>query len=408
MMRQVLTQKNNDKAVRVGVWKCFVMSVLLTGSETWCPTATEIEALERSAHRHLRSTLGLRTHKVEGEWDTASRERIRGLAAIQKFSQILRERRLHVRRTIMCFPSTSIVRALLEEEDWEVRTIHHSMDWGKRTAQDMRDCGLTVEMAELPSEWNKRSAAEKTKKDIPYTDAEEETTQAWNGRKTFWTDGSSCDKRKRAGFGILEGTWSHGEDIRGTYFRTPGKQTVNRAEIAAILWALREGTGCPIIIVSDSENAIRACAGYTIKGSEDLCSEIHMELAGRAHSATFLKVVSHPLKKKKRPNWAHWGNDVVDNLAAMGRDLPAEETWEPKRPLDREPKPVARSNLGKTYFHRADNVCQPCDDFSPIAPSDVEEKYGERLNVGPKNTLARFLAGFERQMSAQQGAADGS
>ena len=173
MMRKVLTQKNIDKAVRVGVWKCFVMSVLLKGSGTWCPTATEIEALERSAHRHLRSTLGLRTHKVEGEWDTASRERIRGLAAIPKFSQILRERRLHVRRTIMCFPSTSIVRAPLEEEDWEVRTIHHSMDWGKRTAQDMRDCGLTVEMAELPSEWNKRSAAEKTKKDIPYTDAEE-------------------------------------------------------------------------------------------------------------------------------------------------------------------------------------------------------------------------------------------
>ena len=53
------------------------------------------------------------------------------------------------------------------------------------------------------------------------------------------------------------------------------------------------------MVVSDSENALRACAGYTIKGSEDLCEALHVEIGSRRHSATFLKVVSHPLEKKE-------------------------------------------------------------------------------------------------------------
>ena len=50
MMRQICTLKRIDRTVRVGIWKCFVMSVLLTGSGTWCPTATDIETLESTAH----------------------------------------------------------------------------------------------------------------------------------------------------------------------------------------------------------------------------------------------------------------------------------------------------------------------------------------------------------------------
>ena len=49
MLRQICTLKRIDRAVRVGIWKCFVMSVLLTGSGTWCPTATEIEMLEKTS-----------------------------------------------------------------------------------------------------------------------------------------------------------------------------------------------------------------------------------------------------------------------------------------------------------------------------------------------------------------------
>ena len=256
----------------------------------------------------------------------------------------------------------------------------------------MTECGLTEDMAELPSEWNKRCAAEKRKKEIPYTDADDDSISAWAQRKTFWTDGSSCDKRKRAGFGVLEGKWTFGQYARGQYFRTPGKQTVNRAEIAAILWALREGRGCPIIVVSDSENALRACAGYTIRGSEDLCEAVHKELAGRKHTATFIKVVSHPLEKRKQPNWAHWGNDVVDNLAAMGRELPVEETWDTWTLRETGVRPVPRTSLGKTYFHKADQVCRPIFDFVQQPPDKLTAEYGERVRVGPRNTMGHFYS----------------
>ena len=130
MVRHICTLKNIDRSVRVGVWKCIVLSVLLTGSGTWCPTATTIEALEKVAHRQLRSVLGLRTKKVEGEWDTASRERVRDLAALPKFCQALRERRLHIRRVVMCSPQDSCVKTLLEEHEWAPRTTHSGPDWG--------------------------------------------------------------------------------------------------------------------------------------------------------------------------------------------------------------------------------------------------------------------------------------
>ena len=149
-------------------------------------------------------------------------------------------------------------------------------------------------------------------------------------------------------------------------------------------------------MVSDSENAIRACAGYTIKGSADLCEAIHKELAGRTHTTTFIKVVSHPQKKGKQPNWAHWGNDVVDNLAAMGSDLPAEETWDTWRSRDTEVRPVPRTSLGAKYFHKADQVCQPIFDFTPIAPSEVQAEYGGRKRSDAKNTLARLFGGMTK------------
>ena len=136
-------------------------------------------------YRHLRSTLGLKTHTVDGVWETASRERVRELAFLPNLTHALRERRLHVRRSIMCSPPDSIMRALLEEEDWAPRTRHCSPDWGKLTARDMTECGMTEEMAELPSEWNKRCAAEKGKKEIPYTDADDDNISAWANRKTF-------------------------------------------------------------------------------------------------------------------------------------------------------------------------------------------------------------------------------
>ena len=395
MVRQVCTLKNIERSVRVGVWKCIVMSVLLTGSGTWCPTETDIDTLEKTAHRHLRSILGLRTHKIEGEWDTASRERVRELAALPNFAHLLRERRLHIRRNIMCSPPESFMMALLEEHEWAPRTTNRSLDWGALTARDMVECGLTADQAELPNEWNKRCATGKKGKVIPYMDEDDDIIEAWDGRRTFWTDGSSCDKTKRAGFGILEGKWGFGTYTRGVYFRTPGKQTVNRSEIAAILWALREGRGVPIIVVSDSENALRACAGYTVKGSEDLCKAVHMEIAGRRHTATFVKVVSHPLEKKKQPNWAHWGNDVVDNLADMGRALPADECWELCTEMN-EVKPAPRTLLGQKYFHKADKVCKPSYDFTTTVRSLVAAEYGRKEQAAPRNSLARLIGGLRK------------
>ena len=107
---------------------------------------------------------------------------------------------------------------------------------------------------------------------------------------------------------------------------------------------------------------------------------------------TFIKVVSHPLKKKKQPNWAHWGNDVVDNLAGMGRELPVEETWDTWTLRETGALPVPRTSLGKTYFHKADQVCQPIFDFRQQAPDTVAAEYGERVRVGPRNTVAHFYS----------------
>ena len=132
-----------------------------------------------------------------------------------------------------------------------------------------------------------------------------------------------------------------------------------------------------------------------MKGSEDLCEAMHKELRGRRHSATFVKVVSHPLEKGKQPNWAHWGNDVVDNLAAMGRALPAGETWDRWRTHSNTPQPAPRTLLGRKYFHKADKVCQPMYDFTTISHESVVKEYGRKEQLTPRNSIARLVSGFK-------------
>ena len=292
----------------------------------------------------------------------------------------------------MCSPQTTCVKTLLEEHEWAPRTTHSGPDWGKLTASDMVECGLSEDHAELPSVWNKMCAAAKPKRAVPYTDANDDDKAAWAGRRTFWTDGSS-DKTNQAGFGVIEGKWGYGQYARGVYFRTPGKQTVNRSEIAAILWSLKEGRGSPIVVVSDSENALRACAGYTIKGSEDLCEALHLEMGSRRHAATFIKVVSHPLEKKKQTNWAHWGNDFADKLATLGKDLPSTESWKTWSKHDSQPAP--RTLMGKKYFHKAEQACEKIYDFAPTDLSVVREEFGRKGTTRlPKNSIARFMSCF--------------
>ena len=166
---------------------------------------------------------------------------------------------------------------------------------------------------------------------------------------------------------------------------------MNRAEISAILWALREGRHRPIIVVSDSKNALRAAAGHSIKGSEDLCKAIHAELEGRRHTATFLKVVSHPLQKHKQPNWAHWGNDIVDSLAALGRDLPDDGTWVQWNVNGTGLKKARRTQRGRVFFHRADQVCSPANDFQQTPEKEVANRYDMGERTGPPNSMARLF-----------------
>ena len=149
------------------------------------------------------------------------------------------------------------------------------------------------------------------------------------------------------------------------------------------------------MVVSDSENALRACAGFTIKGSEDLCAALHMELGSRRHTATFLKVVSHPLEKKKQPNWAHWGNDFVDNLATLGKDLPFDESWETWRTEKNDILPAPRTLLGKTHFHKAEQACKPIHDFATADLSAIREEFGRKPTTNlPKNSMALLLSGM--------------
>ena len=67
----------------------------------------------------------------------------------------------------------------------------------------MVECRLASEDAELPSIWNKQCEVKRFGM-VPYAEGEKDVIEAWEGRLTFWTDGSFGDKTQRAGFGVLK------------------------------------------------------------------------------------------------------------------------------------------------------------------------------------------------------------
>jgi len=440
-LRSLLISKRLKRNSKTAIWKTYVLSTLLSGAATWTPTQAEIELLQRSINKQLKCIYRMRVRQGEdGEWTSPETEELLRIATLAPIEEILRERRLHLRRNILC-KTGSIIQAVLERTWWsgfsnpqepreevapeankgwviedllttaldsgiqvdrealsrlqlfcerflkmdeiadvaaqnrvgseefqkafeELRKLEATQqrirtDWSTLTEDDMKWCNLAAAEAEVPSVWNEKCSAHGERFKIPYISPTEEQKKVWESYVTMWTDGGEVDGV--AGFGVVEGNL-HATHFNDCFCRSIyGTQTNNRAEIAAVLFALQKGRKRPLALVMDSEMAIRSTMGKAIKGSEDLCEAVLSEMKARKEPTVVMKVWSHPERKGKKPNTLNIGNEMVDALASRAcRKIPYAERAKCWFDLyDKLPREVRRAERGSVTYCRAEDVAQP-------------------------------------------------
>jgi len=444
-LRPLLTNKRLKRHTKVGVWKTYVMSSLLSGAATWAPTEQQVESLEAAMHSQLRSLLRERRYTDnEGMTRTPSRERIRQIAGVAAMTDMLRERRLHVRRSIMAMKN-KLAKVVLGETWWsghadpkipliptgkeeekefliehfmeQVATLGGRMamagpmgqlkafctdfktkaelrdlipkvvhdikafraevtkwmrqerdqritkpDWGKLTDQDMSKCGLVDTDAEVKSKWDSKCEAYKKSSVIPYVDRpSREVINTLMSFKFAWTDGAVGPLTNVAAYAVVEGRWDKRTKkpiaCACDYNVVVRPHTNNRGEISGVLKALQRSRKVPLMIVIDSEIAIKSCLGCVVKNNEDLCDIVMAEVRARTKPLALVKVWSHPERKGKPITLLSEGNEMADVLAGYATELPVNERPQKLRELfHRAPQEARSAKRGSVMCYRAEDI----------------------------------------------------
>jgi len=451
-LKPLLVTRRLKRSTKVGVWKTYVMSSLLSGAATWVTSEEQEEELEVAMHKQLRSLLLEKKYKdEEGNTRTPSRDRIRQVAQISAIPEILRERRLHLRRSIMCMKG-ALVKSLLKESWWSghaspiipleeidieedkaivvehlvenireiggtssrqqwlrlskeevtdklgeycskyksvreilaVANIVHQgedvfmrkvqklvreehlqritrPDWGLQTARDMVVCGLVNSDAEVMTKWESKCVAYKRNLSIPYIDnPPHEEIQNLMTYKIAWTDGA-LGENNVAAFAVVEGRWDNNSKrvITQTcdYNAVVRPYTNNRGEISGVLKALQRSRREPLMLVIDSEIAIRSCLGHIIKNNNDLCDIVMAEIRARTEPLALVKIWSHPESKKKPITKLNVGNEMADVLAGYATSLPTDERPEKLCEIfSKAPREVSSARRGTVLCYRAEEI----------------------------------------------------
>lgn len=133
----------------------------------------------------------------------------------------------------------------------------------------------------------------------------------------YFTDGSGTTFDKPAGIGVF----AMHADFTDFVAENIGPGTNNRAELAAIWRALRDGSHVEkeLVIYSDSEYAIGSCTkNWTPKANANLIRDIREDLSLRKQPVTFHHVPGHRDVE---------GNEIADKLANIGRKLVTKVTF---------------------------------------------------------------------------------
>ena len=147
------------------------------------------------------------------------------------------------------------------------------------------------------------------------------TARAPGRGRLIFTDGSKMQDEVGAGYVIPTKPWHHEHFTReddlvfpGRTMKVAGPQTVNRAEMTAILAALQDvGNHTDCTIYTDSKVAIQGIAKWaanpTLVGKDkhgDILREIARLLAERRGNTRILKIMAHK---------GHPGNEAADRMA---------------------------------------------------------------------------------------------
>jgi len=463
-LRSILVSKRLKRHTKVGIWKTYVMSALLSGAATWTPGKEQEELVERTMHKQLRSILNERKYKdAAGQTRTPSRERIRQVAGVAPVADILRERRLHATRNIISMKSV-LAKVVLSETWWsgyanpmpplqqaeqeddreclvdhlfeqfsyvapfattqalsrfrtfclthmtnamiievaakvhegerpfvkEVRKwIRKSWvqekskpDWGLLSRMDMEKCDLIVSDAQVMSRWNERCECYKALTNIPYEEEPEPgVISEFEEFQVAWTDGAVGDVSKVASFAVVEGRWRDGKLLadKCDYNVVVGAHTNNRGELSAVLKALQRGRRVKLMLVIDSEIAIRGCLGCQIKNNSDLCDRIMAEVRARTLPLRLVKVWSHPLRKRKPVCLLNVGNEMVDALAGYATKIKPEDRPEKLSEIFKpEPREAPKGLRGEVRCFKAEQIARPLKKLRTFTGEEVIELLGDR------------------------------
>jgi len=112
--------------------------------------------------------------------------------------------------------------------------------------------------------------------------------------KFAWTDGALGPLTNVAAYAVVEGRWDKRKKrpvmYAWDYSVVVRPHTNNRGEISGVLKALQRNRREPLMMVIDSEVAIRSCLGCVVKHNEDLCDIVMAEVRARTKPLALVKV----------------------------------------------------------------------------------------------------------------------
>jgi len=179
--------------------------------------------------------------------------------------------------------------------------------------------------------------------------------------KFAWTDGALGPLTNVAAYAVVEGRWDKRKKrpvmYAWDYSVVVRPHTNNRGEISGVLKALQRNRREPLMMVIDSEVAIRSCLGCVVKHNEDLCDIVMAEVRARTKPLALVKVWSHPELKKKPITLLSEGNEMADVLAGYATELPVEKRPQKLREIFKKAPEEARSaKRGKVICCRAEDI----------------------------------------------------